>query len=102
MGIIMVTVWYPMHKGMDVAKKYLKQPRDIPYVTKWRVFNTPAGKDGMKQYHLIYTERGKLEEAGGEVFKYFTPFALEIEGYHLQFENLMGVSDSYKIIGMNW
>jgi len=100
--IFMVTVWYPMHKAMDVAKKYLKQPRDIPYVTKWRVFNTPAGKDGMKQYHLIYTERGKAEEAGEEVFKYFTPFGMEIEGFHLQTENLMGVSDSYKLVGLNW
>jgi len=102
MGIVMVTVWYPMHKGMDVAKKYLKQPREIPFVTKWRVFNTPAGKDGMKTYHLIYTERGKLEEAGAEIFKYFAPFTMEIEGFHLQFENLMGTSDSYKLIGMKW
>jgi hypothetical protein len=102
MGIFMVTVWYPMHKAMDVAKKYLKQPRDIPYVTKWRVFNTPAGKDGMKQYHLIYTERGKAEEAGEEVFKYFTPFGMEIEGFNLQTESLMGVSDSYKLVGLTW
>ena len=102
MGIFMVTVWYPMHKAMDVAKKYLKQPRDIPYVTKWRVFNTPAGKDGMKQYHLIYTERGKAEEAGEEVFKYFTPFGMEIEGFQLQTESLMGVSDSYKLVGLTW
>jgi len=102
MGIFMVTVWYPMHKAMDVAKKYLKQPRDIPYVTKWRVFNTPAGKDGMKQYHLIYTERGKAEEAGEEIFKYFTPFGMEIEGFNLQTESLMGVSDSYKLVGLTW
>lgn len=99
---MMVTTWYPMHKAMDVAKRYLKQPREIPFVTKWRVFNTPAGKDGMKQYHLIYTERGKLEEAGEELYKYFTPFTMEIEGFYITIENLMGVSDSYKVIGMEW
>ncbi len=98
----MVTVWYPMHKGLDIAKIYLKQPRELPYVAKWRVFNTPAGKDGMKKYHLIYTERGKAEEVALELNKYFVPFATEIEGFHIQVENLMGVSDSYKIVGMEW
>ncbi|MFX1504325.1 MAG: hypothetical protein ACFFDH_25420 [Promethearchaeota archaeon] len=98
----MVTIWYPMHIGMDIMKKYLKQSREILYVTKWRVFNTPAGKDGMKQYHLIYTERGKAEEAGNEIFKYFAPFCLEFEGFHIQVESLWGVSDSYKLMGMNW
>ncbi|GAH81134.1 unnamed protein product, partial [marine sediment metagenome] len=34
MGIMMVTTWYPMHKSMDVAKKYVKAPREIPFVTK--------------------------------------------------------------------
>ncbi|MFW9880100.1 MAG: hypothetical protein ACFFG0_44060 [Candidatus Thorarchaeota archaeon] len=99
---MMVTTWYPMHKAMDVAKRYLKQPREIPFVTKWRVFNTPAGKDGMKQYHLIYTERGKFEEAGEELYKYFTPFTMEVEGFYITIENLLGVSDSYKVIGMEW
>ena len=97
----MITVWYPMHKAPDIAKLYLKQPREIPFVTKWRAFNTAAGKDGMKQYHLIYTERGKLEEAGLEIYKYFIPFT-GIEGFNMLFEPLTGVSDSYKLLGMNW
>lgn len=101
MGILMITVRYPMHKASDIAKLYLKQPREVPFVTKWRVFNTPAGKDGMKQYHLIYTERGKLEEAGMEIYKYFMPF-IGIEGFNLLFEPLMGVSDGFKLFGMTW
>lgn len=102
MGVMMITVWYPPHKSIELAKMYLKSPREIPYVTKWRVFNTPAGKDGMKQYHLIYTERGKVEEAGEELFKYFTPFMTQIEGFHMQNEGLIGVSDSYKFVGLKW
>ncbi|MFW9971525.1 MAG: hypothetical protein ACFFDF_15125 [Candidatus Odinarchaeota archaeon] len=98
----MVTTNYPNHKGMEVAKLYLKQPRKIPNIAKWRVFNTPAGNDGMKQYHLIYTERGKLEEASMELWKYFAPFALEIEGFQMTVEVLLGVSDSYKTAGMKW
>ncbi len=99
--IIMLTIWYPPNKSIDVAKLYLKRPREIPHVTKWRVFNTSGGINGLKQYHLIYTERGKGEEAFEEIMKYFVPF-LEIEGFRYQTESLMGVSDSYKLVGMKW
>jgi hypothetical protein len=99
--LIMITTWCPPHKAMDLAKLYLKQPRELPYVTKWRVFNTLAGKDGMKAYHLIYTERGKGEEAAAELNKYFFPFA-QIKGFRIQSEVLMGVSDSYRAAGLKW
>ena len=101
MGIYMLTVWYPPHKASDMAKLYLKQPREIPFVTKWRVFNTTGGLDGVKQYHLIYTERGKAEEAMGELNKYFMPF-INIEGFRYLVEPLMGVSDGYALFGMKW
>ncbi|MFX1378663.1 MAG: hypothetical protein ACFFA4_06180 [Promethearchaeota archaeon] len=102
MGILLITTWYPPNKTIDVAKMILKQPREIPNVTKWRVFNTTDGKDGMKQYHLIYTERGKLEEASMAVYKYFFPFVSQVEGYYMKIESLVGVSDSYKMVGMKW
>ena len=101
MGIYMLTVWYPPHKAPDIAKLHLKQPREIPFVTKWRVFNTAGGLNGMKQYHLIYTERGKAEEAMGELVKYFTPF-LNIKGFRYLAEPLLGVSDGYALLGMKW
>lgn len=101
MGIFMITVWFPPHKSPEMAKLYLKQPREIPFIAKWRVFNTSGGTDGMKAYHLIYTEKGKLEEAMGEVVKYFVPF-LNIEGFRYLVEPLMGVSDSYATMGMKW
>jgi len=101
MGVLMVTIWYPPQKALDIAKMYLKQPREIPYVTKWRAFNATDGKKGNKQYHLIYTERGKLEEAILELNKYYYPFS-EVEGFSILIEGLIGVSDSYKIVGMEW
>ena len=97
----MLTVWYPPHKALDVAKLYAKQPREVPFVTKWRVFNTQAGTEGMKQYHLIYTERGKLEEAVKGLNKYFFPL-IEIEGYFFKSEILIGVSESFELAGMKW
>lgn len=97
----MVTVWYPPEKSAEMANLFLKQPREIPYVTKWRAFNTTGGMNGNKQYHIIYTERGKLEEAILELNKYFLPFS-QIEGFRIQMEGLIGVSDSYKLMGMEW
>ena len=97
----MVTIHYPNHKSNEMAKLILKQPREIPYVKKWRVFNTYAGKDGMKAYHLIYTEKEKAEDAFMEIGKYFLPFH-QIEGFRIQSEVLIGVSDSYNLIGMKW
>lgn len=73
----------------------------MPFIKKWRVFNTSGGIDGMKQYHLIYTERGKMEEVIGVITKYFTAF-LKIEGFKYLAEPLMRVSDSYEILGMKW
>ncbi|MFX0032065.1 MAG: hypothetical protein ACFE8V_13490 [Promethearchaeota archaeon] len=99
--LIMVTIWYPPSKAIDIGKIYLKQPRKIPYIAKWRAFNTAGGLNGYKQYHLIYTERGKGEEALLEINKYFLPF-IEIEGFNIQVEPLIGVSDSYKAAGMKW
>ena len=97
----MLTVWYPPNKAPDMAKLYLKQPKKIPFVSKWRVFNTSGGKIGLKQYHLIYTERGKSEEALASLNKYFTPF-LNIEGFKYNLEILTGVSDSMQLLGMKW
>ncbi len=85
-----------------MAKIYMKQPREIPFVVKWRAFNTTGGLHGHKQYHLIYTERGKVEEASLSLAKYFLPFANEIEGFRWQVEHLTGVSDSFKLIGEKW
>ena len=101
MGIYMLTVWYPPHKASDMAKLYFKQPREIPFVTKWRVFNTTGGLEGVKQYHVIYTERGKMEEALGELNKYFMPF-INIEGFRYLVEPLMGVSDGMALFGIKW
>ena len=97
----MVTVWYPPDKNPEMTKLYLKQPREIPFISKWRVYNTTGGINGIKQYHLIYTERGKAEEAMGEISKYFIQF-YSIEGFRYLAEPLLGVSDSYALMGMKW
>ena len=99
--IYMITVFYPNHKSIEVAKLYLKQPREIQYVKKWRIFNSYAGHDGVEGYHLIYTEKEKAEDAFMGIGKYFMPFN-QIEGFRIQVESLIGVSDGYNLLGMKW
>ena len=101
MGLLMITTWYPPHKAPEMAKLFLKTPRKVPFISKWRVFNTTGGINGIKTYHLIYTERGKVEEAIGEINKFFMPF-YSIEGFNYLAEPLVGVSDSYKTLGLKW
>ena len=98
----MITVWVPPNKQMDAAKLYLELPREIPYIKKWRVFNTTGGQFGNKAYHLIYTEKGKGDEALLSLVSYFSSLTSKIEGVRMQIEVLMGVTDSYKAIGMTW
>ena len=86
---------------MRLCINFIKQPKEIPYVKKWRVFNTYAGNNGLKQYHLIYTEKEKAEDAIMEIGRYFVPFN-QIEGFSLQIETLISVSDSYNLVGMKW
>ena len=102
MGIIIITVWVSPHEAIEMAKLYMKQPREIPFVTKWRAFNTTGGLHGHKQYHLIYTERGKVEEAGLALAKYFLPFTTKIESFRWLSEDLTGVTDAFKLIGEKW
>ena len=99
--IFMVTMWFPPDKAIDVAKTFLKLPKKVPYIKKWRAFTTTGGNDGNKTYHLIYTERGKGEEAILEINKYLTPLSA-IEGYRAQAEILIGTTDAYKSMGLKW
>ncbi|HUW89572.1 MAG TPA: hypothetical protein VMV43_03560 [Candidatus Nanopelagicaceae bacterium] len=55
----------------------------------------------MKQYHLIFTKKEKVEDAFMEFGKYFLPFN-QIQGYCIQSEALVGVSDSNNLLGMKW
>jgi hypothetical protein len=99
--IFLLTVWIPPNKAMETAKIYLEQAREIPHIRKWQVFNTTGGTHGNKQYHLIMTERGEGDEGLQAVMKYMIPVT-DVDGVRTQVEVLMGVTDSYKMFGMEW
>jgi hypothetical protein len=52
---------------------------------------------GYKEYNLIYTEKGKENEALLEIAKTMFPFT-QIEGTSWKLEPLMGIPDYLKIM----
>ncbi|MFX0186563.1 MAG: hypothetical protein ACFE8A_02385 [Candidatus Hodarchaeota archaeon] len=94
----MVTVTYPSHKAMEAAKKFKRM--DLPdFIKKWQIFTTSSGTQGIKNYQLIFCEKGKGDDALLYIYKNFAPF-IEIEGFEIKIEVLMGVKDSMSILGM--
>ena len=61
-----------------------------------------ASKHPMMRIASLREEKGKGEEASIEFQKYFLTIANEIEGFRMQGESLLGVSDSYALAGMKW
>ena len=74
--IIMLTVWFPFHKSKEVGEMFFKATaKGIPkLIKKWLTFSTVDGKNGMKGYHLIYIEKGQVDEALFEINKIMVPF----------------------------
>jgi hypothetical protein len=67
-------------------------------IKKWETYSCAAGKGGSKGYNIIYSEKGKADEALIEINKLMLPFS-QIEGASWKLEPLVGVSDSLKILG---
>ena len=93
--IIMVTVWYPPHKALEVGNKFFKlASKKLPsIIKKWEVYGTMDGLNGFKGYHLIKTERENAEEAITAINKLFAPM-YTIEGFTSGVEILIGMKDS--------
>ena len=82
---------------MEMANKFkIEKAPDI--FKRWQIYNTAGDKNGMKAYHLIMSERGKADEALLYINKTLVPF-FEIEGYEFSLEILMGLKDSFGLIG---
>ncbi len=95
--IFMVTLWYPSHITAELGKIIPKMPKIPEYIKKWNTYQTPAGKDGFKQYHLIMVEKGRGDEALIDIGKVLRPF-WEKEGVNLIIEPVYGQKDSFKVL----
>jgi hypothetical protein len=96
----MGTQWIPHDKTEEWAKIFLKVNQN-PFpscITKWQTFTSADGENGIKGINIIYTERGKADEALVEISKVILPF-WEIKGYRWKLEPMFGISDTLKVIG---
>ena len=93
----MVTVWYPSHLTVELGKKVPNMPKAPDYIKKWNTYQTPDGKNGFKQYHIIMVEKGRGDDALIEIGKILRPF-WETEGCDLTIEPLYGMKDSFKVL----
>ena len=97
--IFMGTQTIPYSKTEEWSKFFLKATAaPLPScIKKWQTFACNDGEHGIKGYNLIFTEKG-VDEAGAEISKVILPF-WEIEGYGWKLEPLMGIADSFKVLG---
>lgn len=98
--IFMGTQWIPHNKTEQWAKIFLKVTKNPlpPSIRKWQSFSSSDGENGIKGYNLIFSEKGKADEAVVEITRMIVPF-WEIEGYRWKLEPLLGISDSLKALG---
>ncbi|MBY8988108.1 MAG: hypothetical protein KGD61_06605 [Candidatus Lokiarchaeota archaeon] len=95
----MVTEWIPYHKTDEWLEVFKKVTSSLPsYIKKWQIFSTSDKKLGVKGYNLITVEKGNAEDAIIEINKLIAPF-WKIEGFAMDFEIVMTLKDSMKVIG---
>ena len=96
--IFMGTYRMPSNK----TKEWLKCFSDLTgkplpsCIKKWQTFAF-SDVDGYKGYNLIFTEKGKVDEAFIEITKLIFPFC-QIEGSSWKLEPLMTVTDTLKVL----
>ena len=98
--IFLGTQWIPHNKTEQWSEIFAKVASNpLPScIKKWQTFSSADGSDGIKGINIIYTEKGKGDEALIEITRTIMPF-WEIEGYRWKLEPIIGVSDSMKALG---
>ncbi len=67
--IFMGTQWIPHNKTEEWSKIFLKgNQNSLPAcIKKWQTLTSTDGESGIKGYNLIFTEKGKGDEAIVEI-----------------------------------
>ena len=65
-------------------------------IKKWQTY-TCYGEEGSKGYNLIFTEKGKVDEAFIEINKIMFPF-LQIEGSTWKLEPLSRITEAFELL----
>ena len=97
--IILVVVWYPPHKTLEVGDKFFKAAaQKLPnIIKKWETHGTMDGLNGLKGYHLIKTDREKGDEAIAIINKMMAQM-FTIEGFTYKIEILFGMKNAAELM----
>ena len=101
MRLIMVTLWYPLNKATEVARKFLEVNEKFPqkpFEKSW-LAGVKADEDGLKTVWLTEIEDGKLEEALDMTNRRLVEY-MNIEGYRFKIETLMTFEYAMPLIGL--
>jgi len=95
--ILNIILWYPSARASDLMKEVIKLPKPPAFVKKWQTLQTSEGKDGFKQYNIIFIEKGKGDEALVELIKMLKPI-FEKDYVETKVEVLLSARDSVKAL----
>ena len=95
--ILNFILWYPSSKAGELLEFVKKMPKPPSYVKKWLTLQTGDGKDGIKHYNIVFTEKGHGDDAVVEITKIFKPF-LEHNDVEAKLEVLVSARDALKIL----
>jgi len=102
MVLIMVTLWYPPDKGIEVGKKYLGVMQKFPLESFEKPL-VPVGvspsKDGIKGISITEVEKGKYEETLNLVARRMVEFH-GIEGFRYEIKTLLTGEEAMPLIGL--
>jgi hypothetical protein len=102
--IFMATATIPSDATEEWAKcSFEMASNPLPAcIKKWQVFLCSGGDgdSGIKGYNLIFTEKGKGDEALIEINKLMLTFG-KIKGMSYKLEPLMSITDSFKVLEKN-
>ena len=103
MAYVVLTIWFPPHKGMELAKKaieIIKKVSGDKYVGKnilpGAVMRT---KDGIKGITIAEIEEGQLEAAFAQASEMAEIYS-EIEGVNAEVEIMASMVESLSSVGL--
>jgi len=100
--LIMVTMFYPLTKVPEVAKKYFEAFKKFPLKSFEKEVVTAMkmhDKEGGVGIAIVEVEKGRYEDALNLGYKRMLQFS-SIEGFNYKVETLMTVEESLKSMGI--
>ncbi len=103
MPYIIVTSWFPLSKGTDVAEKYIEERKKFPpdkSLTKEVIQSAlKVEKNKVKAMYVAEVKEGKLDEALARQQNALLMYH-DIEGYEYTIEIFFNIIEAMGMIGM--